>query len=254
MLNELITDNYHGADIDWWLWLIKKVVYNRPESTCERHGDIALWDKLPPNKSLFTSNGKGLPIGNLTSQIFANLYMSRFDHWAKSYLGSDVGYGRFVDDFICIGRDKKFLLSFLHDARIFLKEELHLTLHPKKVYLQEAKKGVLFTGTYIKPGRTYTGNRTVHNAFAVVKEWNDNSFPDDEKYVQRMNSYLGFMIHSSTYAIRCRLWNDIRNKDRVECINMRKLQIKNKTKNKKTNELRNRKNRSCYLQRGRAVK
>lgn len=57
--------------------LVEKVVFNDPEQNCHIKGRRSDWDGLPPSKSLFTSGkGKGLPIGNLTSQIFANFYLN----------------------------------------------------------------------------------------------------------------------------------------------------------------------------------
>ena len=66
-IEDLIIKKYQEDDVDWWLWLIKKVLMHRPERKCYKRGNLKLWENLPKNKSLFTSNGKGLPIGNLTS-------------------------------------------------------------------------------------------------------------------------------------------------------------------------------------------
>lgn len=54
LLEKVIREKYHGGDIDWWLWLWKKVVLHDPTKDCVRVGDFSLWDKLPKNKSLFT--------------------------------------------------------------------------------------------------------------------------------------------------------------------------------------------------------
>ena len=73
ILNDVIRKKYKGKDIEKWLWLWNKIIINAPEKNCTKVGNLNLWKDLPPNKSLFTSNGKGLPIGNLSSQILANL-------------------------------------------------------------------------------------------------------------------------------------------------------------------------------------
>ena len=88
-LEGLIRREYTGGDIEWWLWLIKKVIMHRPERKCYKRGNLRLWEYLPRTKSLFTSNGKGLPIGNLTSQIFGNFYMTVFDKWVLSRLNKN---------------------------------------------------------------------------------------------------------------------------------------------------------------------
>jgi len=146
MLEDVIRRKYHGDDIEWWLWLWRKVVLNAPAKNCVRVGDLKLWDRLPKNKSLFTSEGRGLPIGNLPSQLLANLLLTPFDKWVLSRIGEGGGYGRYVDDFIVISRDRKLLLNVLHDAMEHLKANLGLTLHPRKISLQRTDKGVRFIG------------------------------------------------------------------------------------------------------------
>jgi retron-type reverse transcriptase len=84
-----------------------------------------------------------LAIGNLTSQLFANVYLHALDIYIKYKLGFRW-YGRYVDDFVIIHQDKKTLLEAIPKIRSFLSNQLHLTLHPKKIYLQPVQNGVLF--------------------------------------------------------------------------------------------------------------
>lgn len=233
VLERTIRDRYHGDDLDFWLWLWKKVIMNDPSKNCVRVGDLSLWDRLPANKSLFTcGEGKGLPIGNLPSQILANLLMSKFDKWVLSRIGENGGYGRYVDDFVVISRDKGLLLEILHDSRNFLFEKLQLTLHPDKVYLQEVKKGVKFTGAVIKPGRVYAGNTTVQHLFDIIGKWNDTGNPSKkqtEKFVIQINSLFGHLVHRNSYGIRWRAWKEMNHKDKIYCVNMKKIvEFKNK--------------------------
>ena len=190
--------------------------------------------KLPRNKSLFTNEkGKGLPIGNLPSQILANLLMGIFDKWIMARMGEGSGYGRYVDDFVCISRDKRLLLDTLEDTRVWLKVNLGLTLHPDKVYLQEARKGVQMTGAIIKPHRIYTTNRTKEHLFGLIKRWNEIDEPtsdDARAFACRCNSLLGLMIHRNTYAIRWQAWKMMQHKDIIYCQNMRKICISNNYK------------------------
>ena len=233
LLEKVIREKYHGDDIEWWLWLWKKVVLHDSTKNCVRVGDLSLWDKLPANKSLFTcGEGIGLPIGNLPSQILANLLMSAFDKWVLSRIGESGGCGRYVDDFVVISRDKGLLLEILHDSRNYLFDKLQLTLHPDKVYLQEVKKGVKFTGAVIKPGRVYAGNATVQHLFDVIKKWNSTENPSKEqteKFVIRVNSLFGHLVHRYSYGIRWRAWKEIKHKDKIYCVNMKKIvEFKNK--------------------------
>jgi len=236
IVENLLREKYHGDDIDFWLWLWRKVIMNDPSKNCEKVGDLKLWNKLPSNKSLFTcGEGKGLPIGNLPSQILANLLMSRFDKWVLECIGKDGGYGRYVDDFVVISRNKRLLLSILHDARIFLRKELGLTLHPNKIYLQEAKKGVKITGAVIMPHRVYVSNNTIDHLFEVIEGWNDLENPtieETERFVKRMNSLFGHLVHRDSYAIRWRAWKLIGHKDKVYCKDMKCLKVRHQPKNK----------------------
>ena len=87
--------------------LCKMIVMHHPELNCERHCDLSLWDSLEYNKSLFNvGDKKGLPIGNLTSQMFANFYLTPLDKFIKNDLGFKY-YGRYVDDFVIISNDRK---------------------------------------------------------------------------------------------------------------------------------------------------
>lgn len=194
-----------------------------------------LWNKLPKNKSLFTcGEGIGLPIGNLPSQLLANLLLSQFDKLMMERLGKDGGYGRYVDDFVAISRDKKLLLNILQESRGYLLEELGLTLHPKKVSLQRASSGVRFTGALIRPGRTLPNSRTVEHLYDVIDQFGMMSDPKGEvlqRYVNRINSLMGVLAHYDSFNIRRKAWAMMPHKDRVFCVNMKKIRIKYNYKN-----------------------
>lgn len=206
MLEKFLMENYQGDDKAFVLSLTKQIVMHRPELKCIRHGTNDLWDALDTGKSLFNSLPyKGLAIGNLTSQIFANFYLSYFDKWIISKPG--LGYGRYVDDFIVLAKTKEELLSLIHEIRAYLKDNLELQLHPKKFYLQHYTKGVKFTGYVWKMNRIYTSNRTVNNAIMMVREWNMHpGLPGIERYIQRYNSFMGFLLYTCSYNIRKRIW------------------------------------------------
>lgn len=234
LLEKVIREKYHGKDIEWWLWLWKKVVLHDPTKSCVRVGDLSLWNKLPKNKSLFTyGEGIGLPIGNLPSQLLANLLLSQFDKLVIERVGKDGGYGRYVDDFVAISRDKKLLLNILQESRCYLLEELGLTLHPRKISLQRATSGVRFTGALIRPDRMLSNPRTVEHLHDVIDRFGIESDPKGEvlhRYVGRINSLMGVLVHFNTYNIRRKAWMMMPYKDRVFCVNMRKIRIMNKYK------------------------
>jgi len=103
-----------------------------------------------PGDDLFSISArrKGLPMGNLTSQFFANLYLSPFDHFVKEELGIK-GYIRYVDDFVLFHDDKKRLHEMKQECQRFLAERLRLFLHPKKSAIFPTSTGVTFLGQRI---------------------------------------------------------------------------------------------------------
>jgi hypothetical protein len=88
---------------------------------------------------------KGMPIGNLTSQLFANIYLNELDHFVKDYLQVKC-YVRYMDDFVILDTDKTKLFKLRDLIREFLNEKLNLKLHPKKSEYFPIKKGIDFLG------------------------------------------------------------------------------------------------------------
>ena len=88
-------------------YLLSQIIFNDPTRGCRIKGSRSDWDGLPHSKSLFWSPpGCGLPIGNLTSQLFSNIYLDKLDHFVTDGLGFQY-YGRYVDDFYLVDKDKK---------------------------------------------------------------------------------------------------------------------------------------------------
>ena len=215
-------------DVDWWLWLAKEIVYHRPEKDCELHGDKTLWKRLPDNKTLFRTNGRGLPIGNLTSQVFANLYLAAFDSWVVDRLGSEMRYIRYADDFVMIHPDKDYLLKILSGSRKWLKENRGLSLHERKVVIQKVERGVRFTGYFVKNGIIHPGKRARHNALLLATEWGEKETHTKEerrRMMCRYNSYMGLLSHCSSYKIRRKTWRLLGDYSGIVNINMKKIAV-----------------------------
>lgn len=198
---------------------------------------MTLWDKLPDNKSLFC-NGKdyGQAIGNLTSQIFANYYLQELDDYLSNV--PNTRYGRYVDDFVVFANTKEELLQLLPHIRQILADR-KMVLHPYKVYLQPVRHGLTFIGSTIKHGRIYAGNRTVGNATNLVRKYNRYYMNLDvpvevitQRFVQRYNSYMGYLIHRKTYAIRRKLWEQVSDGIMKYCyiVNIAVMKVRNKYK------------------------
>ena len=207
-LEKFIQVKYHEPDKELLIHLCKQIIFNDPTQNCTIKGSIKNWEGLPNNKSLFHSApGCGLPIGNLTSQVFANFYMNSLDHFIKYDMGIKY-YGRYVDDFVIIHPDKEYLKRLIPLLTSYLSTTLQLTLHPKKQYLQHYTKGVRFLGTVIKPNRIYIGNRTKGNFYMAIEKQNRLLQHKQLKiellqgFLSSMNSYLGIMKHYKTYRLR----------------------------------------------------
>ncbi len=86
--------------------------------------------------SFQTTEGKGLPLGNVTSQLFANIYLDELDQFVKHHLKIKC-YIRYCDDFVILGNDRSVLEHITGNIRAFLRETLLLELHPCKVTIRK---------------------------------------------------------------------------------------------------------------------
>lgn len=208
-----IYSKLHHVDFDLSLVLdlIQKTIFNDPTKNCIVKGRNNDWKGLPKDKSLFTTkSGCGLPIGNLTSQLFGNIFMNEFDHFVKRNLNIKY-YGRYVDDFVLVHQSKEYLKALITTLSNFLLSTLNLVLHPNKIYLQHISKGVKYLGAVIKPHRIYIANRTKGVFFNAIQKQNiiarnhKPTLEEQEKFISIMNSYLGIMQHYKTYKMRKRM-------------------------------------------------
>ena len=145
------------------LWLTQTVIFH----DCARdippkiQSHPSLLGKIPPEKSLFTiPTGKGLPIGNLTSQFFANVYLDRLDQFVKHQLKVKY-YVRYVDDFILLAPHRDILLGYQKKIEHFLGNELALTAHPNKTIIRPINSGIDFVGYIVRPDYTLVRKRVV---------------------------------------------------------------------------------------------
>ncbi len=198
-----------GIDLDLLFYLLRETVFDDPRTHCHIKGTEKEWEGLPDTKSLFHSREYcGLPIGNLTSQLFSNVFLHSLDCFITRSLGFSY-YGRYVDDFIIVHPDRKALLEVVPRIRDFLEKELNTRLHPRKIYFQHYSKGVAFLGAYIKPYRCYVSNRAVRGFRHCIAKFSNRiserpSLPVKEVEQMRavVNSYLGLMRHFRTYNIK----------------------------------------------------
>ncbi len=130
---------------------------------------------------------RGLPLGNLTSQLFANIYLNELDQFVKHRLKAKH-YIRYADDFVFLSHDRALLESLIPIIRDFLQQQLRLTLHPKKIFLKTLSSGVDFLGWAHFPDHRVLRTSTKHRMLRRVTE-----HPSDETIA----SYLGLLHHGN---------------------------------------------------------
>lgn len=144
----------------WLQALTLQILMHDPRPGCEVRGDEKQLALIPPHKSLFNQDAHhGLPIGNLSSQFFANVYLNELDQFAKHRLGARH-YVRYVDDFVILDPSAEALNWMLAEITEFLPTHLGAHLNPAKTIIQPAERGIDFVGHVIKPWRRTTRKRT----------------------------------------------------------------------------------------------
>jgi RNA-directed DNA polymerase len=149
------------------------------------------------NSTLSRNFGKGLPLGNLTSQLLVNIYMNEFDQFVKHKLKVKY-YIRYADDFVFLSEDKKYLQNIKEEVAIFLKEKLRLELHPNKVYIKTLSSGVDFLGWVHFPYHRVLRTATKKRMFRNLKK--------NEHKKESLNSYLGMLKHGNAYKLKKQLF------------------------------------------------
>lgn len=187
-------------DYDLLYYLSNVIIMNDPVDNCMRKGCESDWGLLPNCKSLFHSRvGCGLPIGNLTSQLFSNVYMNEFDQFVKRSFPV-IAYGRYVDDSFFVSPYKSQLRDIIPQLEYFLNEYLILDINPHKLQIFNAKYGVEFLGGYCKPYRSYVANGTMSRMKRKIG--NLMLICNADRICSSINSFLGVMSHHSTFQLR----------------------------------------------------
>ena len=136
---------------------------------------------------------KGLPLGNLTSQLFANIYMDKFDSFVK-YVLKVKFYIRYTDDFVFMSHDKNALVELLPKINDFLWKNLGLKLNEDKTVIKTVASGIDFLGWVHFPDHRVLRTATKRHMFKNIARSNGN-----EKIVQ---SYLGLISHGNTFKLK----------------------------------------------------
>ena len=175
-----------------YLW--REVIFDDPVRKAKKRGPIKNWNPqvLPYYKSLFAQPyGKGIVIGNLTSQLVSNMYLDLLDKYITEELRYEW-YGRYVDDFYIMVEEERYLQLKADVKKIekFLLDELELVLHPRKRYYQSVYKGMSFLGARVYPRCIYPSDRLQRNFCRAI-----DGVVYGYKDVESIVSYLGIMMH-----------------------------------------------------------
>ncbi len=164
-------------------------------------------DALKLIDSIFSSfekeKGKALPLGNVTSQLFANIYFNELDQFMKHKMKTKY-YFRYCDDFVVVHADRKFLEQTLEEVKNFLNEKLLLELHPQKIEIRKVNQGIDFLGYVIVPHvrviRTKTKKRILKKLAYKFKKFQQGDL-SKEQFSGTINSYLGVFSHCRNRTI-----------------------------------------------------
>ncbi|MBS1198120.1 MAG: Retron-type reverse transcriptase [Proteobacteria bacterium] len=171
----------------WWMALAETILFHDPRQNYEYRGKPALLERVPAHKRLTSQPAHlGLPIGNLSSQFFANICLDTLDQFVKHQIGARH-YVRYVDDFVLLHESPQWLNEALARIDAFLPARLHAKLNPTKTILQPIERGIDFVGQVIKPWHRETRKRTVKAAVQRVRTINAADL------FETANSYFGLL-------------------------------------------------------------
>ncbi|HXF44164.1 MAG TPA: reverse transcriptase/maturase family protein [Candidatus Paceibacterota bacterium] len=153
------------------------------------------------------SSGKGLPLGNVTSQLFANIYLNELDQFLKQELKVKY-YMRYCDDFVILGESRGYLLDLVPKIDNFLKLRLNLEIHKNKIIVRKCGQGIDFLGYVILPHYRVLRTKTKRRVFKkIVKGKSDleKQLISEESFNFSLQSYLGILKHCEGFKLRKRL-------------------------------------------------
>ena len=177
-------------DEQWWRRLALQVLWHDPRADYEVRSPRHLFNQVPQHKRLAAQPARlGLPIGNLSSQFFANIYLDALDQFVKHRLRCRH-YVRYVDDFVLLHESPQQLNAWRAEIEAFLPT-LGARVNPTKTILQPVERGVDFVGHLIKPWCRTTRKRSVAQALRRTA-----SAPDADLR-ETANSYFGLLSQAS---------------------------------------------------------
>lgn len=171
ILLNLIKKTINDPDV---IWLIEKIIFSFAEA---------------PNK--------GLPLGNVTSQLFSNIYLNELDYYVKHELRQKY-YLRYCDDFLILHQEREYLVNLIKPIGEFLQTELKLTLHPDKIIIRKLRQGIDYLGYVTLPHYRVIRTKTKRRALRLVNKKN-------------IASYIGICRHANAYKVEQSIREKVKN-------------------------------------------
>jgi retron-type reverse transcriptase len=194
------------------LYLTDVIINKDPLQNCRYCGKLSDWDGLPDSKCLSKQPvGVGLPIGDLTSQLFSNIFLNKLDRFVTYDLGFKH-YGRYVDDLWLIDESKEKLQDAIVKISSFLSD-IGMTLHPKKIRLHPCTDKISFLGAVCAPRCRHASRRTTKK-FSIklhkmeqmlLSSENSDGVLNLNDITACLNSYLGYLGHFSSDKYVCKM-------------------------------------------------
>ena len=188
----------------WWQALAETVLFHDPRADVDVRSPAAVMRLVPPHKSLFNAPADtGPPIGNLSSQFFANVHLDALDQFAKHKLRAPR-YVRYVDDFVFVHESSAVLSDWLRRVTAFLPQRLGAHINPRKTVLQPVSRGIDFVGHILRPFHRTPRANALPNALRRIKETSDDAL------FEVLNSYFGLFRQATSHHVRGQLANAAR--------------------------------------------
>jgi retron-type reverse transcriptase len=166
------------------------------------------------------TNGKGIPLGNYTSQFFANVYLNDLDYFVKHKLKVKY-YIRYVDDFVILHKNKKSLEKYKNKIDLFLKN-LKLELHPDKSNINPLRNGIIFLGYRIfgkykllRKTNLRKFKRNFNKIISSISKINDLEIIHNS-----LHGWFGYAMWANTYKFRKKIMKTMRKKTAPIIINI----------------------------------
>ena len=201
------------------LWLTSVLLFHDPTQDYHLQSPRALLAQIPRQKSLFgAARDTGLPIGNLTSQFWANVYLNGLDQFVKHTLRCRH-YLRYVDDFVLLHQEPDQLRAWQTQIAEYLMAHLELSLHPTRQKLRPISNGVDMLGYIVRPTHLLCRNRVVNNLKTKLRSFASHLIQRHDDMLTlgydaailadldaTLQSYFGHFRHADTFRLIRRLW------------------------------------------------